>query len=331
MEWKEVNIEINSLIAEAVSNILIELGSGGVVIEEIEDRVKITAYYCDDDEFPKLLEDLNNRINNLSDDDLVLGEVNISINDSCNEDWATSWHEYFKPLEIGRKFLVLPSWEEVNEDKRKIIRIDPGMAFGIGGHETTRMCVRLLEKYIDYFYDLNKDTTNSYNVIDSNDRASIISLEKGNNSSSSNEEKEKPDNMLDIGTGTGILAIAAAYLGVKNILGIDIDPAAVRAARENIRINKVEDNVRIIKGDMTQDINGTYAIITANLLPDLIMNLLPSVPLLMDNTSILILSGIIKEKREMIINSMNKLDLELLDEDSMGEWVSLVAVKKQVN
>ncbi|MFP4015440.1 MAG: 50S ribosomal protein L11 methyltransferase [Halanaerobiales bacterium] len=343
MEWKEVSVEINFQAAEVLSNIMNELGSGGVVNEEKADRVKVTAYYYDDGDFPGLLEELKNRIDNLSDYNLDIGEVEVSVNDRCNEDWSTSWHQYFKPLEIGEGFLISPSWEEVCEDKRKIIKIDPGMAFGIGGHETTQMCVRLLEKYMDYFYALNKNTSNSYNIVDSNARRVNKSLQDSMNYndrdntyhekdySSGDIDNTKPDNMLDIGTGTGILAIAAAYLGVRDITGIDIDPAAVEAARENIKINQVEDNIKIIKGDMTENIAGTYSIITANLLPDLIVNLLPSVPPLMDNTSILILSGIIMEKRYMIIDSLNRVDLDLFDEDRMGEWVSLVAVKKRVN
>lgn len=326
MNWKEVSVEVANQAAPAVSNIMNELGSGGVVTEERDEQVIITAYYYNDKDFPKLLEELKQRIYNLSDYNIEIGEVKISISDKQNEDWATSWHQYFKPLEIGENFLVTPSWEDVKEDKRQIIKIDPGMAFGIGGHETTQMCVKLLEKYIDYLNNLKRDTSNGNNISEINElRNSKYSQERNQDS-----EDTKTTNMLDIGTGTGILAVAAAYLGVSDIIGIDIDPAAVSAAKENIRINEVHDKIRIIKGDMAKDIDGTYSIITANLLPDLIMNLLPSVPPLMDNNSLLILSGIIQQKKELIINSLNQVDMKVIDEDKMGEWVSLVAVKKRV-
>ncbi len=290
MSWKEVIVEINNEVAEAVANIMNELGSGGVITNTTENRVTLTAYYYSDEDFPELLNELKGRINKLSDFSLDIGEFFISINDKHHQDWATSWHKYFKPLDIGKKFIVCPSWETVEESNRQIIKIDPGMAFGIGGHETTQMCVELLEKYI---VDVNEQNT-----------------------------------MLDIGTGTGILAIVAAYLGINDILGIDLDPAAVSTARENIAINQVEDNVRIIKGDMTKDINGTFSIITANLLPNLIMRLLPSIPSLMSDKTKLILSGIIPEKRDLIVDTFGELGLKLIDEEKMNDWLSLVAIKE---
>lgn len=297
MSWKEVTVELNNDAAEAVANIMNELGSGGVVADtnknnnnNNKNRVRLTAYYYNDEDFPELFSELKGRINKLADFSIDTGELLISLNDKHHQDWATSWHKYFKPLDIGKKFIVCPSWETVEEGNRQIIKIDPGMAFGIGGHETTQMCVSLLEKYI-------------VNV---------------------NEQK----NMLDIGTGTGILTIVAAYLGIQDILGIDLDPAAVSAARENISINQVEDNVRIIKGDMTKDINNTFSIITANLLPNLIMRLLPSVPPLMSDKTKLILSGIIPEKKDIIVDTFGHLGLKLIDEEKMNDWLSLVAIKE---
>ncbi len=290
MSWKEVIVEINNEAAEAVANIMNELGSGGVITNTNENRVTITAYYYNDEEFPNLLKELKAKINKLSDFNLDIGQLIISLNDKRHEDWATSWHKYFKPLDIGKNFIVCPSWETVGESDRQIIKIDPGMAFGVGGHETTQMCVRLLEKHIA---NVNEQNT-----------------------------------MLDIGTGTGILAIVAAYMGVADILGIDLDPAAVSAARENISINQVEDNVKIIKGDMTKDINDTFSIITANLLPNLIMRLLPSVPPLMDDKTKLILSGIIPEKRDLIVDKFGQLGLKLIDEDRMNDWLSMVVIKE---
>ena len=297
MKWKEVTVEINSEAAEAVSNTMNEFGSGGVVITNtINNRLKIIAYFYNNEEFSVLMEKLEQRINRLA-DYLNIGKVLISIKDTYYEDWATSWHKYFKPLEIGQKFIISPSWETDIDSERMIIKIDPGMAFGIGSHETTRMCIELLEKYLL--------------VNDKIDKSS-----------------RSINRMLDIGTGTGILAIAAAYLGVNDIIGVDIDPAAVSAARENTLINHVQNRIRIVKGDMTRDISGIFSIITANLLPDLIMDLLPSIPPLMDGQSKLILSGIVREKRDMVLGFFSKLSLTLIDEKKMNEWVSLVAVKE---
>lgn len=294
MNWKEVSVEINSQAAEAVANIMNELGSGGVVIANFNDRIKISGYYYNDAKFTELIDKLKIKINKLSTYNLDTGKIFLSVSDKRNEDWATAWHEYFKPLEIGKSFIISPSWENIKDTRRKIIKIDPGMAFGIGGHETTQMCIELLERYI--------------------------------------VNKTKQKTMLDIGTGTGILSIVGAYLGIDNIIGIDIDPAAVEAARRNIKINQVEDKVKIQKGDMIRDMDmdGKYSLITANLLPNLIMSLLPSLPPLMKKNSKLILSGIITDKRDSIVNGLKELNLKLIEEKSMNEWVSLVVVQECV-
>lgn len=290
MNWKELSIEIDNQALEAVSNIMHELGSGGVVIENNGNRARVTGYYYNDEGFPSLLERIKYRINKLTDYDLDPGELIFTIQERKNEEWATNWHKYFKPMKIGKNFIITPSWESIVDEERIIIRIDPGMAFGIGSHETTRMCIELLEEQID--------------------------------------KNLQGKNMLDIGAGTGILSIAAAYLGLDNILGIDIDPAAVEAARDNIRINQVTDRVKILKGDMTKDIRGKFSIITANLLPDLIMLLLPSLPSFMKEDTKVILSGIIMDKREFIIDRIHDLGLGIIAEKVLNEWVSFVVSRE---
>ncbi|MFW6264818.1 MAG: 50S ribosomal protein L11 methyltransferase [Bacillota bacterium] len=291
MNWKEVIIEINKEAAEASANILNEFGAGGVVFDSKKDKEILKAYFYDDQDFPDLMENIKEKINKLKDFGLARGVVLYTINETRHEDWANSWHEYFKAIKVGNNFIISPSWEKAIDTDRMLIEIDPGMAFGIGSHETTQMCIELLEKYI--------------------------------------QANDTIDNMLDIGTGTGILSIVAAYLGIDDITGIDIDPAAVSAAQKNIEINQVQNKVKIIKGDLGKDITGVYSIITANLLPNLIMDLLPSIPVLMDKNSILILSGIIREKRDMIIKKMDSLKLKSIEETYNNEWLSIVAVKKR--
>ncbi|MFW5972095.1 MAG: 50S ribosomal protein L11 methyltransferase [Bacillota bacterium] len=290
MNWKEVTVRIKNEASEAASNIMIEMGSEGVVVDSESEYSELTAYYYDDKSFPDLLKIFEERIRNLSEFDLDVGKIKIKVGNTRHEDWATSWHEYFKPIEVANRFIISPSWEDVDDENKRVIKIDPGMAFGIGGHETTQMCIELLVKYIDGNFQLI--------------------------------------NMLDIGAGTGILSIVGAYLGIDDITGIDIDPAAVDAARENVKINQVDDNVKIVQGDMTIDIDGKYSIITANLLPNLIMRLLPAVVLLMDNETKLILSGIVREKRNVIVDELAKHGLNLIEEKSLNEWLSLVVSKE---
>lgn len=290
MNWKEVIVEINNQAVEAVSSIMNELGSNGVLLNEQDKRSRISAYYPDDNKFFQLITELKERVNALAGFDLDTGNILIEVKDLENEDWASSWQEHFKPLKIGRKFLVCPAWETIEEPGRIIIRIDPGMAFGVGSHESTRLCLEFLEEYID--------------------------------------PDDSPETMLDIGTGTGILAIAAALLGVDKISAIDIDPYAVEASKNNIRLNSVEDKIKVIKGDMTKDLSGKFSIITANLLPDLIIKLLPAVPSLMSDHTYFIISGIILDKRDIIINKLKDFNLKPIDEKILNDWVGLLAVRE---
>ncbi|MFI5359983.1 MAG: 50S ribosomal protein L11 methyltransferase [Halanaerobiales bacterium] len=290
MNWKEISVEVNEESYEAVANILNELGSNGVVFEETGSRVKLTAYYNNDENFPALLERLRERINELSAYALDAGDAVITVQDRKDEDWSTNWHKFFRPLEIGENFIIAPSWENIDEDKRKIIRIDPGMAFGIGSHETTRLCIELMEKHI------------------------------GGNL--------QGKRMLDIGTGTGILAIVAAQLGIEDIVAVDIDPVAVEAARENIRINQVADKVQVLQGDMTEKVTGKFSIITANLIHDLIIKLLPSLPPFLEEGAISILSGIIMKKRDLVLEKIHEMDFEVIDEMVLNDWVAFVVKRK---
>ena len=290
MNWKEVNVEVDKESFEAVANIMNELGSNGLVFDESENRVKLTAYYNDDENFPLLLETLKKRIHELTDYALNAGETVIIVQERKDEDWTTNWHKFFKPLEIGEKFIIAPSWENPEEKERKIIRIDPGMAFGIGSHETTRLCIEQMEKHI------------------------------GGNL--------QGKRMLDIGTGTGILAIAAAHLGIEDIVAVDIDPVAVEAARENIRINQVGDKVEVLQGDMTENVRGSFSIITANLIHNLVIKLLPSLPPFLEEDAITILSGIIMKKRDLVLSKIYELGFELIDEQVLNDWVAFVVKRK---
>ena len=155
----------------------------------------------------------------------------------CEEDWADSWKQYYKPIKIGEKLVVVPMWEKYDAGENEIIvKMDPGMAFGTGTHETTRLCATLLEKYVT-------DTTL----------------------------------MLDVGTGSGILAICASKLGAKKCYAYDIDPVAVRVARENVKDNDV-DNIECEVSDLLKGVfNQKYDVIAANIVADIIIRMMPAI------------------------------------------------------
>ena len=155
------------------------------------------------------------------------------------EDWQNGWRKYYHPLEIGKRLAVVPSWQQYDTDRVKLI-LDPGLAFGTGGHETTSLCMEALD-----------------------------------------ERVTGGERVLDIGTGSGILAIAALKLGAAVAEGVDIDPVAVRTAGENAALNGVQDKLTVLVGDLSDKASGKYDIITANIVANAILSLAPAVPGLM--------------------------------------------------
>lgn len=223
MDWLELTVLTTTEGSELVSQILIDAGASGTVIEDkndvalnqrpegqwdiideeiarrMGDDVKVKAYYAMDARVKDTLAHIASALDDLRANaaGLPLGKLETLVSNVDDEDWAENWKKQYKPFRLGQHMVVKPGWETFDaQPDDKIIEIDPGMAFGTGTHETTGMCVELIEDYV------------------------------------------KPgDTAIDIGTGTGILAIAAALAGAKDVLATDLDPVAVRVAAENVRIN----------------------------------------------------------------------------------------------
>lgn len=210
-------------------------------------------------------------------------EANIELIPLCEEDWANSWKQYYKPIKIGERLVVVPMWEDYSAAEGEIIvKMDPGMAFGTGTHETTRLCATMLEKYV------TKDST-----------------------------------VLDVGCGSGILAICASKLGAKECYAYDIDPVAVRVARENIKDNDVV-NVECETSDLLRDVKKIkYGVITANIVADIIIRLLPDIKDFMDEGSVLIISGIIDERCGDVYESIEKNGFFKVDEAHENGWCAI--------
>lgn len=213
-------------------------------------------------------------------EDKNLGSLTIEEKD--DEDWANNWKKYYKPLEIGESLAVVPEWEEY-ESERKIIKINPGMAFGTGTHESTYMCLELLEKYV-----------------------------------------REDDEIFDIGCGSGILAIAALKLGAKKALAIDIDEKCIQASYENAKLNDVADKMEIKKGNLLDVVKGRADLIVSNIIAEIIVDEIKNLKNHMDNGGIFITSGIIKERRQMVIDALKDNGFEIVDEIEKNGWVAIV-------
>ena len=207
-----------------------------------------------------------------------------------DDDWQNKWKDYFFPIPVGQKILICPSWRVVeNNQSRKLIYLDPGMAFGTGHHPTTRMCLELLEEVIQ------------------------------NNSA-----------VLDFGSGSGILSIAATKLGAKKCVGIEIEPNAIKSANENLVKNNVQENVMLINDEFNQSLipNIKFNLVIANISTKIILETFEKLDFNLHETGSMILSGILKEslhKVENLIEIFNyKIDELLTDND----WVALQISRK---
>ena len=198
------------------------------------------------------------------------------------EDWANSWKQYYKPIKTGEKLVIVPEWETYDPAPGEIVVLmDPGMAFGTGTHETTRLCATLLEKYV------------------------------------------RPGNrMLDVGCGSGILAICAAKLGAGSCFACDIDPVAVRIAGENAALNQtaqVETGVSDLLAQ-AKKVPGGYHVCCANIVADVIIRLSPDIGAFMEPDGVLIVSGIITERAEETVSALKAAGWHLIDERRENGW-----------
>ena len=205
------------------------------------------------------------------------------------EDWANSWKAYYKPIKIGEKIVICPAWERYTPAEGEIvIRMDPGMAFGTGTHETTRLVIRLLEKYT---------------------KAGQL--------------------MLDVGTGTGILAICASRLGADFCRAYDIDPTAVRVARENIKDSGLT-NATCDQSDLLKQVSlegGRYDLVCANIVADIIIRMTPDVGRYMKDDAVLLASGIIAERCDDVVACFERNGFKVVEKLTDNDWCGLAVMK----
>ena len=201
------------------------------------------------------------------------------------EDWANNWKKYFKPLPVGEKLLICPSWETTdNPEGRAVLSIDPGMAFGTGGHDTTRLVLETLEKYVTPGCDF-----------------------------------------LDVGCGSGILSIAACLLGAGRTVGIDIDALAVKTAIENGELNGLTTPKYDIRlGDLAKDVEGKFPVIAANIVADAIIMLSPAIPALLAEEGVYIVSGIIDTREQDVLSALDTCGFTVVERREHGGWLCLV-------
>nr|WP_206153013.1 50S ribosomal protein L11 methyltransferase [Clostridium cadaveris] len=305
--WIEVKVVTKPDALEMVQGIFYGLDVKGVAIEDPRDILEreqgpltwdfadinilehggkaavVKGYFSVEDDMEEILEYIKVKLIEIKDMGVDIGEGTVEYIKVNEEDWANNWKKYYKPTKIGKNIIVKPIWEEYEANGEMIIELDPGMAFGTGTHETTRMCVEALEE------NVKGDTT-----------------------------------VFDIGTGSGILAIAAAKLGAKKVIGVDLDPVAVDSAKENVSFNDL-NNIEILYGNLMDVVTGKADLVVANIIAEIIVVLAEDVKNFLVPGGLFITSGIIRERRELVETKLKEKGFKIKEVKEQGEWLCIIA------
>ncbi len=311
MDWLELHIDTTHTGLEPVETMLSALGIDGVVIDDetefhdflesnrqywdyvdenleasMHGKSRVTFYLpADETGFAQMgevrlaLEDLKARRSDC-------GTLLLSLENLRDEDWENNWKQYYKPMEIGQRLLVIPQWEQVDPGQRVPLILDPGLTFGTGSHATTRLCLTALEKTV-----------------------------------------AQGDRVLDLGCGSGILSIAALRLGASQALAVDIDDKCLDVAYENAALNGIgKDRYTVRVGDVLSDgslrreLEGSYDIVVANIVADVIIALAPLVPSMLRPGGTFLCSGIIDDRAEEVRAALEAAGWTVLETQSADGW-----------
>ena len=305
MEWTDITITVPQKYADTAEAIATMVANGGIYIEDYSDLeqqaweiahvdlieqelldqprdiVKVHMYLAPDENPAEILPLFKERL------DAAGIPYELTTAGVEQEDWQNAWKKYYHAMDIGKRLAIVPGWEEYETD-RTVITMDPGMAFGTGTHETTSLCLEVLD-----------------------------------------ERVRGGERVLDIGTGSGILAIAALRLGAACAEGVDIDPMCVRTAGENALRNGVQDRFTVLVGDLSDKASGVYNIITANIVAAAILSLAPHVPALMAPGAVFVASGIIDTRKEEVLAGLRGAGLDPFEVREKRGWVCIVCRKKE--
>ncbi|MCL1926411.1 MAG: 50S ribosomal protein L11 methyltransferase [Syntrophorhabdaceae bacterium] len=304
--WKSFSVKVRRETIDAVNHFLMEQGSLGMAYDEQllgasgdpaapvpppPEITKLTAYFPWETNLWDLKRNFLEFLQTLRESFGEGPEEFHGAAEITDSGWAEKWKEHFKAQKIGQRLVIKPSWEEYPAKENDVVlTVDPGQAFGTGTHETTRMCLRFIE-------------------------------------SAFTSDASPPRSVLDIGTGTGILGIAAAMLGAKQVLGIDTDSVAVEVAGKNAELNGVADVFRV-EGTIFEAIHEKFDLVLGNLISEILIDLAELISARCAPGGRLVLSGIINEKSGSVVKEFSNHQMKLADETIDGEWTALLFRKE---
>ena len=322
LDWAEINIYTTTEGIEPLTAALIGLGITGFVIKDSKDfedflanktgnwdyidddlmglkdcETAVTVYIPKDTGGAELWNAAKREIEALkaADTEGKYGRLAVEMKDIRDEDWANNWKQYFKPIEIGEKLMIKPSWEDIPEGcTRKILEIDPAATFGTGQHNTTRLCLEMIEKHIS-----------------------------------------EGDSVLDLGCGSGILSVGAMLLGARHVKAVDITDDSIRITRENFMKNGfAEDTLDAYCGDITSNADlrerlGTgFDLVCANIVADVLIAMSPYFAGFLKERGRLVISGIIDDRLDEVLETVGGAGFELVEQRNLDDWNAAYFVKK---
>lgn len=289
-DWIEVTLETDPVTHEAVSDFLMDMpGCAGVQVDE-SDAPVLKAYLPGEG---ASMEDLGIRIEaflaRLAAVFPEAGPSSFRLDRIQDQDWRTAWRKHFRPEQVTRNLLILPAWDPVPSNPGgRILRMDPGPAFGTGGHATTRMCLQAMEDFAP----------------------------KG------------PFSLLDVGTGSGILAMYGVLLGASPVAAVDVDEEALRWAEWNLELNDLIGAVKL-SSEPIDKWKTPFSMVTANLVLDVILDLMPCFPVVVGPGGILVLSGLLREQSREVAPALARIGFKVVSELQREEWACVVAVRHE--
>ena len=312
MEWIELIVHTTTEGSDRVSGILIDCGASGTMIEDRSDipdpnqphgiweiidpkmldnmpeDVLVHAWFEESPLLPRLIDSVRGSLSELSSglsDALCFGTLQLDVRSVSDRVWTDVWKKYSKPFHASRRLVIKPTWESYAPDPDDlIIELDPGMAFGSGTHETTGMCLSLLESII-----------------------------RGG------------EEIIDVGTGSGILAIGAALLGAGHVLAIDIDPDAVKVAEENVSHNHVSGIVTVRHGNLLDRVTAVCDICVANIIADMIVVLAGPLFEHIRPGGLFVCSGIVSSRGDEVAKALESAGYEIVQRITKGEWTAFLS------
>jgi ribosomal protein L11 methyltransferase len=299
-KWIEIQIRVPVPCADLLCHELYQLGSVGVVVEERQldtfippdpdetdgDMFTIKAYFDGEHDGGNRVAEVRNCLDSLVPIFPSLQDVAIRLGEVGQQDWAEGWKQHFKPTRIGSHLVITPSWENfAPQGDDVVVTLDPGMAFGTGTHGTTRLCLETMAGLFD--------------------------------------QGEAIDSVLDVGTGSGILAIAAAAMGAGHVVACDIDPVACETAQENCSLNQVADVVEVTDR-LLEELTGQFDVVLANILAEENVRLADALIQRVKPGGVLILSGILEEKVPLVTAAFSTLGLSSPDLFFDEEWACIL-------